>query len=91
MAEHTNKEHYIPQFVLRKFEDKNRRLSVADISNTPIRYFVVKPGKIFFQKDIYETKNVDGTYYSRNSIEKRFADIEKWLAIEINRISCLST
>lgn len=75
-------EHYIPQFILRNFT-LNKLLAVADISVLPINYFTTTPERIFFQKDLYEIKNEDGTYFDRNAIENRFAEIEGWIALQL--------
>lgn len=75
----TTNQHYIPRFILKNFTEKNL-LQVADISGRNTRYFTTSPERICFEKDLYELKNTDGTYFDRNSIEDQFSAIESWLA-----------
>lgn len=39
-----------------------------------------------FEKDLYETINPDSTYYQRNELEDKFADMEGWLSTQIAEI-----
>ena len=77
--QYTAEQHYIPQFILRNFIS-NKLLTVADVRVSPVRYFKTTPKRIFFQNDLYEIKNEDGTYFDRNAIEDRFASMEGWVA-----------
>lgn len=72
----TKKEHYVPQFVINKFADNFGCICVIDKRNKPFKSFVTKSSAVLFENDIYETKNNDGTYFARNSIEKIFEKIE---------------
>lgn len=80
MDKNTNKEHYVPRFVLRNFTNQNGKLFVANIISQPVRYYETAPEGICFQNHLYESKNFDGTFYERNSIEKHFANMESWLS-----------
>lgn len=75
----TINQHYIPRFILKHFTENNM-LQVADVSGKNIRYFSTSPERICFEKDLYEIRNSDGTYFDRNIIEDRFAVLESWLA-----------
>lgn len=75
----TINQHYIPRFILKNFIENNM-LQVADISGKNTRYFSTSPERICSEKDLYEIKNSDGTYFDRNIIEDRFSAIESWLA-----------
>ena len=75
----TINQHYIPRFILKNFTENNM-LQVADISGKSTRYFSTSPERICSEKDLYEIKNSDGTYFDRNIIEDRFSSIESWLA-----------
>ena len=75
----TINQHYIPRFILKNFT-KDNMLQVADISGKSTRYFSTSPERICSEKDLYEIKNSDGTYFDRNIIEDRFSAIESWLA-----------
>lgn len=72
----TKKEHYVPQFVINKFADDLGYICVIDKRNKPFKSFVTKSSAVLFENDIYETKNIDGTYYARNSMEIIFGKIE---------------
>ena len=80
--QYTTAQHYIPRFVLQNFTSNNQ-LTVADISVSPVRYFSTTPKRICFQKDLYEVKNEDGTYFDRNAIEDRFSFLEGWFATQV--------
>ena len=75
----TINQHYIPRFILKHFTENNM-LQVADVSGKIIRYFSTSPERICSEKDLYEIRNSDGTYFYRNIIEDRFAVLESWLA-----------
>ena len=75
----TINQHYIPRFILKNFT-KDNMLQVADISGKSTRYFSTSPERICSEKDLYEIKNSDGTYFDRNIIEDRFSAIESLLA-----------
>ena len=78
-------QHYIPRFILKNFT-KDNMLQVADISGKNTRYFMTSPDRICFEKNLYELKNSDGTYFDRNKIEDWFSSIETWLAPRLNEL-----
>lgn len=74
------KQHYVPQFIMRNFADENGLLCIIDKQSSPIRAITSKATTILFEKDMYETKNLDGSYFDRNVIENKFAQIEGHIA-----------
>lgn len=64
----------------------NKLLAVADVSVNPIRYFKTTPERICFEKDLYEIKNEEGTYFDRNALEDRFAFMESWFSSQLKDI-----
>lgn len=85
MKKQTRNQHYIPRFILRNF-CTNGRMQVADISGSETRYFLSTPESMCFENDLYETINTDGSYYKRNELEDKFADMEGWLSAQIAEI-----
>lgn len=74
------KQHYVPQFIMRNFADENGLLCIIDKQSSPIRAIESKSTAILFENDMYETKNLDGSYFDRNVIENKFAQIEGHIA-----------
>lgn len=74
------KQHYVPQFIMRNFADENGLLCIIDKQSSPIRAIESKSTSILFENDMYETKNLDGSYFDRNVIENKFAQIEGHIA-----------
>ena len=74
------KQHYVPQFIMRNFADENGLLCIIDKQSSPIRAITSKATAILFENDMYETKNLDGSYFDRNVIENKFAQIEGHIA-----------
>ena len=79
-------EHYIPQYIIKNFANKQNRVCVADIYTSPCRLFSPTSGAILFRKNLYETKNIDGTFFQRNSIEHQYRDIEAICSLHIPNI-----
>ena len=65
---------------MRNFADENGLLCIIDKQSSPIRAITSKATAILFEKDMYETKNLDGSYFDRNVIENKFAQIEGHIA-----------
>ena len=83
-------EHHVPQYIIKNFANKKNLVCVADISTAPCRFFMQTPANILFRKNLYETKNIDGTFFQRNSIEHQYRDIEAICSLHIpNIISCV--
>ena len=79
-------EHYIPQYIIKNFANKQNRVCVADIYTSPCRLFSPTSGAILFRKNLYETKNIDGSFFQRNSIEHQYRDIEAICSLHIPNI-----
>ena len=74
------KQHFVPQFILRNFADSNGFLTIIDKQSAPARIITTKPSAVLFENDMYETRNIDGSYFDRNVIENRFAQIEGYIS-----------
>ena len=74
------KQHFIPQFILRNFADENDLLTIIDKQSAPARIITTKPSAVLFENDMYETRNIDGSYFDRNVIENSFAQIEGYIS-----------
>lgn len=79
-------EHYIPQYIIKNFANKQNRVCVADIYTSPCRLFSPTSEAILFRKNLYETKNIDGSFFQRNSIEHQYRDIEAICSLHIPNI-----
>ena len=86
MQNYTVDEHYIPQYVIKNFANKQNRVCVTDISTSQCRLFTPTSAAILFQKNLYETKNIDGSFFQRNSIEQQYRDIEAICSLHIPNI-----
>lgn len=74
------KQHFVPQFILRNFADSNGFLTIIDKQSAPARIITTKPSAVLFENDMYETRNIDGSYFDRNVIENSFAQIEGYIS-----------
>lgn len=72
----TNREHFVPSFLLRSFADDSGLISVIDKHTNPLISRNQSPKNMMVINDMYETKNGDGTYFERNAIENLFAQME---------------
>lgn len=79
-------EHYIPQYIIKNFANKQNRVCVSDIYTSPCRLFSPTSEAILFRKNLYETKNIDGSFFQRNSIEHQYRDIESMCSLNIPNI-----
>ena len=82
----TKKQHSVPQFLQRNFADSSGLISVIDKQRIPYTARDQSPKDTLAENDLYETKNSDGSYFERNSIEKRFADFEGYTSSIVGRI-----
>lgn len=80
------KQHYVPQFIMRNFADENGLLCIIDKQSSSIRAITSKATAILFENDMYETKNLDGSYFDRNVIENKFAQIEGHIATVLQAV-----
>ena len=86
MKKPTTNEHYVPQFIINGFSNEKKIICVADIFESTTRFFETTSNNIMFEKDLYETKNIDGTYFERNGIEKKYAKIETICSSKLREI-----
>ena len=74
------KQHFVPQFIMRNFTNEHNLLTIIDKNSSPTRIIATKPNAVLFENDMYETRNLDGSYYDRNVIENQFAQIEGYIS-----------
>lgn len=80
------KQHFVPQFILRSFADASGLIAVIDKQKEPLSARKQSPKDTLVENDMYETKNADGTYFERNTIENRFAQIEGYISSIVYRV-----
>jgi hypothetical protein len=85
--QYTKRQHIVPQFLLRYFDDSSGLVSVIDKQNSPYTARDQSPKGIFAENDMYETKNIDGSYFERNFIENHFACMEGHISGIIKSVS----
>lgn len=92
-ANKTIKQHYVPQFYLRKFCNSNSKLYVYDKEKQ--NYFTASPKDICFEKNLYEYEAnnsllCDGKPILPNDIENIYADKEgKYSSLLDTIINCM--
>lgn len=78
-------EHYIPQFVLKYFENNQGNVSFVNVEVSPIKMLRGSVPKIMQERDFYEIKNEEGDYVLRNYVEKRYSDSESYISPFYNK------
>ncbi|TPR55234.1 DUF4238 domain-containing protein [Enterococcus sp. OL5] len=78
-------EHYIPQFVLKYFENNQGNVSFVNVEVSPIKMLRGSVPKIMQERDFYEIKNEEGDYVFRNYVEKRYSDSESYISPFYNK------
>lgn len=72
----TKKEHYVPRFIINNFADKNGKVKIIDKNSKSVCAVTRSSDAVLFENNLYETKNLNGSFYKRNEIENKFARIE---------------
>lgn len=88
------KEHYVPQFYLNKFTDKNGLLHIYDLRQK--KFYGQRPKNVCFKKNLYETEWLNanpelGKYVLVNDIENEFCKYESEFAILLQKIISICT
>lgn len=83
---YTVDEHYVSRFVVENFADACGYVQVVDITRDPPKCYKLLPKNILYERDMYEFRNADGTYFDRNAIENWFSSIENVLAPELKDV-----
>lgn len=86
MGEYTVKEHYVSRFLLEYFSNKSGKVRVINLEQRDKGAYSTFPRNIFYSSNLYETKNMDDTYFDRNAIEKQLCEFEGKMAIKIPEI-----
>lgn len=69
-------QHYIPQFVLKNFQNEDNNILLADAKRFPMKAIKSSFNKVMREKDFYEIKDDNGNYILRNYIEDIYSRIE---------------
>lgn len=85
-TKYTVDEHYVSRFVVENFADARGYVQVVDIANDPPACYKLLPKNILYERDMYEFRNADGTYFDRNAVENWFSSIENVLAPELRDV-----
>lgn len=84
----TVKQHFVPQCILRNFANDKGAICVWDKERH--NSFSVNSRDLFEQRNLYESRNTDGSFYHRNEIEKELSTQECHLAQSISRFETIS-
>ncbi|HBF14497.1 MAG TPA: hypothetical protein DDW30_02205 [Clostridiales bacterium] len=79
-SQYTVNQHYIPQFILRNFANSKGLVGTANIAKNPFVFSTAKPKNICSANNLYESQNLDGTYFERNKVENHLACLEEKLS-----------
>ncbi|MBL4930907.1 DUF4238 domain-containing protein [Clostridium paridis] len=82
----TRKQHYVPQFYLKRFEDNTGRLTVENIHTN--NYSKMLTRNVCFEKDMYEIKDDNGKKYKENYLEKMFSNFQSYISYNFDKLIC---
>jgi len=85
---YVKQEHYIPQFALKNFRNKNNKIPFVNIKKTPLKLLCTSSTKLMQEKDFYEIKDLDGDYVLRNVIEDVYSSWESEISPIIKKEPC---
>ncbi|MBO0457750.1 DUF4238 domain-containing protein [Enterococcus hulanensis] len=88
--EYVKKEHYIPQFALKYFQNEDGRIPFTDIKKKPLKIITSKSNNLMHEKDFYEIKDSEGIYILRNTIEDNYSFFEGRISRKFQRLLDLS-
>ena len=74
--QYTVDEHFVSRFIINRFMNSQEQVGFINVKQNEPVIRTSKSTAICFCKDMYEIKNRDGSYFERNSTEKRYAAIE---------------
>ena len=74
--QYTIDEHFVSRFIINRFMNSQEQVGFINVKQNEPVIRTSKSTAICFCKDMYEIKNRDGSYFERNSTEKRYAAIE---------------
>lgn len=81
--QYTIDEHFVSRFIINRFSDSQEQVGFINIKQKQPVLRTTKSTAICFRKNMYEIKNVDGSYFERNCTEKRYAAIEAELSSKL--------
>lgn len=73
---YVKRQHYIPQFALKNFQNKNNKIPFVNVKKKPLKLLCTSSTKLMQERDFYEIKDLDGDYILRNLIEEVYSSFE---------------
>lgn len=83
--DYVKQEHYIPQFALKNFQNKNNKIPFVYIKKKPLKLLCTSSTKLMQEKDFYEIKDLDGVYVLRNLIEEVYSSWESEISPKLRK------
>ncbi|PHD43401.1 hypothetical protein COF67_26820 [Bacillus toyonensis] len=80
------KQHYIPRFSIKPFEITEGYCLTVIFKKTPLKKIKMSTKNIMQEKDLYEVKDIDGKYVSRNEIEDNYSKLEGSIASKFHEL-----
>ncbi|EOZ5986975.1 DUF4238 domain-containing protein [Enterococcus faecium] len=82
--DYVKKQHYIPQFALKSFQNKQKRIAYTNIEKNPLRIYYSRTDNLMQEKDFYEIKS-SNNYVRRNSLEDDYSFFENYISTDFKR------
>lgn len=77
---YVKKQHFIPQFALKSFQNKEKKIAFTNIEKDPLKLFFSQTENLMQEKDFYEIKTEEGKYILRNSLEDDYSSFENYIS-----------
>lgn len=84
---HVKQEHYIPQFALKFFANKDNKIPFTNIKKNPLKLLYASTQKVMQERDFYEIKDSDDNYVLRNFIEDKYSYLESKISSNIQKFN----
>ncbi|MFQ9320639.1 MAG: DUF4238 domain-containing protein [Enterococcus durans] len=82
--DYVKKQHYIPQFALKSFQNKQKRIAYTNIEKNPLEIYYSRTENLMQEKDFYEIKS-SNNYVHRNSLEDDYSFFENYMSPDFKR------
>ena len=86
MGEFKIKQHVVPDFIIKRFSDEQGQVVAFNKKANPVKRFKKAHDEILVKNHANELKNLDGTFFHRNEIEDKFANIETISSTRLNKL-----
>lgn len=83
---YVKRQHYIPQFALKFFRNKNNKIPFVNIKKKPLKLLCTSTINLMQERDFYEIKDLDGDYILRNFIEETYSLMESEISPKFQKI-----